>query len=102
MSAMLLAGDVGGTKTTLGLFPMRGDPKTPQVEITFPSAKYPDLESIVREFLTQNRAAIRYASFGVAGPVIDGRAIITNLPWVIEEKSLAASLHISGAHVMND
>ena len=99
---MLLAGDVGGTKTTLGLFPMRGDPKTPQVEITFPSAKYPDLESIVREFLTQNRAAIRYASFGVAGPVIDGRAIITNLPWVIEEKSLAASLHISGAHLMND
>jgi len=102
MSAMLLAGDVGGTKTTLGLFPLRGDPKTPHVVTTFPSAKYPDLESIVREFLAQNRAAVRYASFGVAGPVIGGRAIITNLPWVIEEKSLTASLHISGARLMND
>jgi len=69
---------------------------------TFPSAKYPDLESIVREFLAQNRADVRYASFGVAGPVIEGRARITNLPWVIEEKSLAALLHISGAHLMND
>jgi glucokinase len=102
MSAMLLAGDVGGTKTTLGLFPLKGDPKTPKVETTFPSAKYPDLESIVREFLAQNRAAVRYASFGVAGPVIEGRAIITNLPWVVEERSLAASLHISDAHLMND
>ena len=102
MSAMLLAGDVGGTKTTLGLFPLGGDPKTPKVETTFQSAKYPDLESIVREFLAQNRASVRYASFGVAGPVIEGRAIITNLPWVVEEKSLAASLNIPDAHLMND
>jgi len=102
MSAMLLAADVGGTKTTLGLFPLRGDPKSPEVETTFPSAMYPDLESIVREFLAHNRAAVRYASFAVAGPVIEGRAIITNLPWVIEEKSLAASLHISAAHLLND
>jgi glucokinase len=102
MSAMLLAGDVGGTKTTLGLFPLKGDQKTPHIVTTFPSAKYPDLESIVREFLARNRGDVRYASFGVAGPVIGGRAIITNLPWVIEEKSLAGSLHISGAHLMND
>ena len=99
---MLLAGDVGGTKTTLGLFPLGGDPKTPHVEATFPSAKYHDLESVVHDFLAQNRGEVRYASFGVAGPVIGGRAIITNLPWVVEEKSLAASLHISGAHLMND
>ncbi len=102
MSAVLLAGDVGGTKTTLGLFPLRRGPRAPQAVTTFPSAKYPDLESIVREFLAQNRAEVRYASFGVAGPVIEGRARITNLPWVIEEKSLAALLHISGAHLMND
>jgi glucokinase len=102
MSAMLLAGDVGGTKTTLGLFPLRGGTKSPKIETNFPSAKYPDLESIVREFLAQNRATVRYASFCVAGPVIEGRAIITNLPWVVEEKSLAGSLHISGAHLMND
>jgi glucokinase len=102
MSAMLLAGDVGGTKTTLGLFPFRGDPKTPRVVTTFPSAKYSDLESISREFLAKNRGDVRYASFGVAGPVIGGRAMITNLPWVIEERSLAASLHISGARLMND
>jgi glucokinase len=102
MSATLLAGDVGGTKTTLGLFHLRGDPRTPQVEKTFPSPKYPGLESIVREFLSQNGASVSYACFGVAGPVVEGRARITNLPWVIEEKSLAASLHIPGVHLMND
>jgi glucokinase len=102
MSGMLLAGDVGGTKTTLGLFPLRRNPGTPQAEATFPSAKYSDLEVMLHEFLAQNRASVRYASFGVAGPVIGGRARITNLPWVIDEKAVATSLHISGAHLMND
>jgi glucokinase len=102
MSTMLLAGDIGGTKTTLGLFPLRGDTMTPKAEATFPSAKYPDLEAVVREFLAKNPASVGYASFGVAGPVIKGRARITNLPWVIEEKALAASFHISGAHLIND
>jgi glucokinase len=102
MSTMLLAGDLGGTKTTLGLFPVGGNPNAPAVETTFPSAKYRDLEAMVHEFLAQNRASVGYASFGVAGPVIEGRAKITNLPWVIEEKALAESLHISGAHLMND
>lgn len=102
MGMMLLAGDVGGTKTMLGLFPLRGNPKKSRVEATFPSAEYPDLEAIVHEFLAQNPTPVGYASFGVAGPVIEGRARITNLPWVIEEKALAASLNISGAHLMND
>src|SRR2546427_11658201 len=61
MGVMLLAGDVGGTKTTLGLFPFGRNPRTPQVQATFPSSKYPDLESMVRKFLAQNRASVRYA-----------------------------------------
>lgn len=102
MGMMLLAGDIGGTKTTLGLFPLRGNPKKSRVEATFPCAKYPDLEAMVREFLAQNRASVGYACFGVAGPVVEGRARMTNLPWVIEEKALAASLLISSAHLVND
>jgi glucokinase len=102
MSATLLAGDIGGTKTTLGLFPLRGDTLKPKAEATFHSADYPDLESVVRKFLAKNPASVRYASFGVAGPVVKGRARITNLSWVIEEKALATSFHISGAHLMND
>jgi glucokinase len=99
---MLLVGDVGGTKTTLGLFSLRGGIKAPHVETTFPSAKYPGLESMVHEFLSQNQAPVGYACFGVAGPVVKGRARITNLPWMIEEKAMAASLHLSGVHLLND
>jgi len=60
---MLLAGDVGGTKTTLGLFLFTGDPKTPRVVTTFPSAKYSDLESILREFLAKSRGDVKSGSF---------------------------------------
>jgi glucokinase len=102
MSPMLLAGDIGGTKTTLGLFPIDGSSERPEAKATFPSGEYNGLEEIAQEFLKQNRASVRYASFGVAGPVIRGRAKVTNLPWLINEKSLSAKLHIPRVHLIND
>ncbi|MDA4118875.1 MAG: glucokinase [Thaumarchaeota archaeon] len=98
----LLAGDVGGTKTRLGLFQLHEDPKAAYVEATFPSANYPSLEAIAQEFLAQNRAAIRYASFGVAGPVIQGQAKITNLPWTVDQKAIASALGIADVNLVND
>jgi glucokinase len=100
--SMLLAGDVGGTKTTLGLFQLGEDPKAPRMEATFPSAKYPDLETIVHEFLAESPMSVKYAAFGVAGPVIEGEAKITNLPWALEEKAMASALHLSEVRLIND
>ena len=77
---MLLAGDIGGTKTNLAVFSTKDGWKNPLAEATFPSGHYPSLEALVQEFQGQHHFAIESASFGVAGPVVDGRATITNLP----------------------
>ena len=87
---MILAGDIGGTKTILALFSRTGGAHMPVVEATFPSSGYTSLEAIIREFLAANPAAVESACFGVAGPVVAGRASITNLPWVIDAAAIRA------------
>ena len=99
---MLLAGDVGGTKTVLGIFSPEAGPRFPLAEGTFPSAEYASLEAIVRSFLAQTGVPVCAASFGVAGPVVAGRATITNLPWVVGETQLCQALNLTSVRVLND
>jgi glucokinase len=99
---MLLAGDIGGTKTNLAVFSARTGWRAPHAEATFPSANYPSLEAVVREFLAQHDFSVDRASFGVAGPVVSGRATITNLPWMMEETQLQQALHITSVRLLND
>jgi glucokinase len=99
---MLLAGDVGGTKTSLALFDTEGGPRRPLQEAKFPSEQYPDLEAIVEEFLSQGDEEPNFACFGVAGPVVEGRATITNLSWTIEEEQLADALNFDQVLLIND
>ncbi len=99
---MLLAGDIGGTKTSLAVFSMESGLRAPEVEATFPSAQYPSLELLVGDFLAQLSLPIDRASFGVAGPVLAGRATITNLPWVLEETHLQQALNIASVRLLND
>src|SRR5262249_55977534 len=82
---MLIAGDVGGTKTDLGIYSPGGGPEAPVAKAQFPSADYPSLQAIVAEFLAQVKLSIDAASFDVAGPVIDGHVKATNLPWTMDE-----------------
>lgn len=99
---MLLAGDVGGTKTNLALYDMAASPRTPAVEASLPSAHYASLEDLVRDFLKQHAAPVERAAFGVAGPVVDGQATITNLPWKMDEAELARGLGIARVALLND
>ena len=99
---MFLAGDIGGTKTHLGVFSNEGGFRQPLVEAEFASARYPNFESIVREFLRYVHQPVRMAVFGVAGPVVHGRAKITNLPWVMDEKKLGEELNVSSILLIND
>jgi glucokinase len=99
---MLLAGDIGGTKTNLAVFSAETGWRKPYAEATYSSVQYPDFESLVREFLTQHNFPIDRASFGVAGPVVEGHASITNLPWMMDEKHLQQAFHISSVRLMND
>ncbi|GAC1323765.1 MAG: glucokinase [Chloroflexota bacterium] len=99
---MLLAGDIGGTKTSLGIFSRERGPRAPLTQATFPSGRYPSLEALVQEFLQGVTARVDRASFGVAGPVFNGTAKITNLPWVMDEKRLASSLGLRSVRLLND
>ena len=99
---MLLAGDIGGTKTHLAIVSPKIGPRAPLAEATFPSAHYRSLEAVVGEFLGQVNLGVERASFGVAGPVVAGRATITNLPWVIDEAQLSHELHLSSVQLLND
>lgn len=87
---IVLAGDIGGTKTRLGLF-TRAEPGTPLVmtdQQRFVSQAYPDLDSICADYLKTHPEKPVAAAFGIAGPIVNGRCEATNLPWVIEQRSL--------------
>lgn len=99
---MLLAGDIGGTKTALGVYTSEGGPRSPIVRDSFPSDDYPSLEAVVREFLTRHEVQVDSACFDVAGPVVAGRAKVTNLPWSIETDELREALGVRSVHLMND
>lgn len=99
---LVLAGDIGGTKTNLAVFSREKGLHDPIAEQTFPSANYPDLETIAKEFLAKVELRVERAAFGVAGPVIAGSARITNLPWVMEEAKLCAALGIESVRLLND
>jgi glucokinase len=99
---ILLAGDVGGTKTNLAIFASKDKLRTPLLEAKLPSAHYPSLNSLVKDFLSNVKSSVDCAVFGVAGPVANGRAKITNLPWAMQERQLQEELDIPLIHLLND
>ena len=99
---MLIAGDIGGTKTDLAIYSSEAGPHAPLAQTQVHSADYPSLQAMVSEFLVQSKISVDVASFDVAGPVIDGHVKTTNLPWVMDERSLAGDLKLKAVHLMND
>ncbi|MDY0223750.1 MAG: glucokinase, partial [Desulfobacterium sp.] len=99
---LVIAGDIGGTKTRLGIFSSEKGEKNPLVEETFLSREYPDFESILEVFLHSVDMKCDRAVFGVAGPLVDGRVSVTNLPWTIAENSLKNFLKIPSISLIND
>ena len=98
----LLAGDIGGTKTILALFSLEKGPSQPLFEVSYKSNAYSGLDPIIKDFFSQASATAATACFGVAGPVRDGRAIITNLPWQPDTRMLQSSHDFSQATLIND
>lgn len=98
---LILAGDVGGTKTDLAVF-QEGELGAPVALASFGSSLYPDLESMVREFLAAHGLTVQRAAFGVAGPVLAGRAKITKLDWVVDQQALREEFRWEEVVVVND
>lgn len=102
MGKQILAGDIGGTKTHLALF-NEGEGRKWLADTKYPSAKYEDLRTIVKEFLkSQGNPQVSVACFGIAGPVQDRKSKTTNLPWVIDAAEIEQELGIPHVYLIND
>lgn len=99
---MILAGDIGGTKTNLGLFDVQGGTLSKVTDKRYASREHAGLEEIVRDFLSTTGAKVSAASFGIAGPVVDYRVRAGNLPWVIDGATMAKLVGLERVRLMND
>ena len=103
---MILAGDLGGTKTNLGVYRIGHAKKDLLLDVatfqTFHNADFSSLEDLLAKYLADIEGKIRSAIFAVAGPVINGQVKITNLPWVISEEQLCVKTGIPKIKLIND
>jgi glucokinase len=83
---MILAGDVGGTHTRMGLFSFEEGHVKLHTVAEFSSRQYPGLEQIILSYAESQAAKVEVCCFGVAGPVVQGHVQLTNLPWEIDEQ----------------
>jgi glucokinase len=96
---VILAGDVGGTKTTLAIF----DGDRLIREATVASRAYDSLEGVLAQFLGADpRVVITAVGIGIAGPVVAGRSTTTNLPWRVDEVTLSAAAGGAPVKLIND
>lgn len=102
---MLLAGDVGGTRTRLGLFARAPERPIPIEVREFPTQAYDSLVAIVDDFLSgaaRRPGRCEHASIGVAGPVRDQMARLANVPWSIDAAEVAERLDMPEVTLIND
>lgn len=97
---MILAGDIGGTKTELALF-QDVEKRHMIKEGKFASKEYPNFEEIIKAFIPEG-AKVRLACFGIAGPIQNNRCQATNLPWIVDAISLQKLLKIPFVFLIND
>jgi glucokinase len=98
----LLAGDIGGTKTVLGIFPPGGDPYQPVSVFSYPSSEFDSFNLIVDRVLSKTGVPVEMLCVGVAGPIIDGRVQVTNLPWLIDQAELEQTSGLKRVILLND
>jgi len=98
---LVLAGDIGGTKTNLAVFSLHGEKLHAESQASFPSQRYSGLTPILKEFFG-NQLTIEAACFGIAGPVVDGSVKTTNLPWIVDTEELRRTLKLDAVNLLND
>jgi glucokinase len=103
MNGPILAGDIGGTKSDLGLFEVvEGELRLVRSE-RYRSKEFAGLAAVIEAFLAgSDPGPIEIACFGIPGPVIDNRASTANLAWVVDGDAAAAESGISRVVLIND
>jgi glucokinase len=99
---MILAGDIGGTKTVLSLLTRDANGSLECLqEQTYPSQQFFTFDAILTDFLPAD-VIITSACFGVAGPVVNQRCQTTNLPWLLDAEALKIKLNTVKVRLLND
>lgn len=99
---MILAGDIGGTKTVLSLLGRDTDGSLTGIrEQTYASRDFAEFDDILAVFLPGD-AIVTSACFGVAGPVVDQCCRTTNLPWFLDAAELKIKLGTDRVRLLND
>lgn len=99
---MLLAGDIGGTKSRLAMFAEGGSPGTPVAEEVLPSDRFSGVASVIGEFLKRTALAADRVCLAIAGPVVHGRAAVTNLPWIADAGAIRLAFGFKSVRLLND
>jgi glucokinase len=99
---MILAGDIGGTNSRVAYFQVQDGRPTMVREAVYPSRAHRGLDEIVLSFVHLQPEPIEAACFGVAGPVRNGRVEASNLPWLIDQATLARELKLPSTFLIND
>jgi glucokinase len=102
---MILAGDIGGTKSLLGLFEPAPTRPRPVLVQSFITLEFTDLSAMIVRFMADCgslAARVDRASFGVAGPIAGDTARLTNVPWLIDARGVARQFHLERVALLND
>jgi len=99
---MILAGDIGGTKTNLAYYDLRGDSLVPALVKSYPSQQYASLNDILAILQREYPERITAAAFGIAGPVVANRCKLTNVNWIVDGEEVASALHLASVGLLND
>lgn len=104
---LVFGADVGGTNAKLALARLDGGGPVLVERKIYPSASYPALEPVIEVFLAEGGVVshvgeIHGACIAVAGPVVDGRGRLTNLPWEVDEGAIGKHFGFRATRVIND
>jgi glucokinase len=99
---MILAGDLGGTKSNLGLFDGESGKLVRASHKRYASREHAGLQEIAKDFLNGAGGKVTAACFGIAGPVVNNRVHATNMPWIIDGAAMASFLGLQSVRLIND
>jgi glucokinase len=99
---MILAGDLGGTKSNLGLFDIQNGHLSRVAHKRYASKDHAGLHEMAEDFLKETGGKVTASSFGIAGPVVNNEVHATNLPWVVKGAEVARYLQLSRVRLLND
>jgi glucokinase len=99
---MILAGDLGGTKSNLGLFDVQQGKLVRVAQKRYATQQYSGLDEMVKDFLRETNGKVTASCFGIAGPVVDNKVRGTNLPWEVDGAFMARLLGLNRVRLLND